>query len=62
MKLRVMNVSDLITALEDMRRDHGNLKVYFGDGYDRALATYCVSVEENTNWEGAPKGKAIYLS
>jgi len=55
-------ISQIIKQLEKIRVEHGDLFVYYASDYDWCLPIYYVSIEEDSNWDNAPKGKACYLN
>ena len=56
-----LTISTLITLLERVKKSHGDLEVYYADGYDNALSVSCVEADKDPGWNGAPKYKALYL-
>lgn len=57
-----LDIDTLIAKLQVLRGAEGNLKVFYASSYDWVLPINAVSVEQDTNWDNAPEGRAVYLS
>jgi hypothetical protein len=58
-----LTLDQVIDKLQRIRKKlKRNMPVRYADGYDNALAVFCVNLEKDTGWDGEPEETYVCLS
>ena len=58
-----MTISELIKKLDELKKEHGDLEVFYASDYDWCLPIKFADVRTDPGWEDAPTDRpSVYLN